>query len=1351
MATKQDTPSKRIDHSIDSLNALWGLDLPRLTEIKTDETSKLDKTEALAQKCSTRIQRLCFKTNNTHDLVHDFNEKARPMRYAWKFKPSQESGTIPFPQTKSQSESERVFQPSDEQRDQLLQVLLAELDEAYLKSISASYKTERASDSTASFITAPTTAPTTPPRQTRSRRQETYPTASRNVLSISGTVRKEREEPQLKNPATKSTKRTLGSPHGVSNNPHLNSLCTYLWEQGNKRRQTTLSQFVAPPAPQPSTPPPAAALPHQLSFDTVQSPALSAVFSNADDDDLPIGSNDTSILSAPADATQDLFPTQDAEMFLEDEGVQQSFHEVFQPLSPFDPTNLAQNTPFKRQALLPPGLPFWYCWEIHRVAPLLGLLPFELNQDIREQCGKDQVDYDEFWTRVKQLCIDKDISVPAKSSIPNWVLTDTRYEDDETNKVIYFTAALGWEDDPVKSGCLFKFRLNPLNLEQSCRFHRKMGADRFVVISAPGYPDHKGRPSKVRQLDKDRMLHQKITNFLASQTHVIAGRRWRFCNVEEVKPKSRAKKQQDLRQIKLTMLAESGYGVDGRPMKLKDLNMACERLYPKITIADFLEWHMPVQPNLASTDLKLFSRIGLGFSRTKPTVELYQHEFLTKHDMPGQPVMDDGCALMSHKLAQAIWAAYGGEGEMPSAVQGRISGAKGLWTVDYQERYADVSERGYWIQVSDSQLKIKPHPQKRPKADASQRTFEVLKYWGQCKEGHLNMQLVTILEDRGIPRSLLSQALESDLESFSESLSNAMKDDRALRLWMQEHGFGSRSFHGTLLGSFPDSKQEQMKELLDSGFHPRDCDKIWSTAGDLLSMHMSDYLERMRIRLPNSTVVFCAPDPCNVLAENEVYLGFSKPVIDPRTGLNELALDNIDILLARNPAYLASDMQLREAAYKRELRHYKDVILFSTRGTTPTASLLSGGDYDGDTVTCIWDPKFVQHFRNADVPPTQSEVQCGLVNESRPLSDIFRLGRPIEVAATDFLSGCLAFNSRSNPLGMCSVEHERLVYSLSQQQHNKKLSHPGAVTLAALAGYLVDRNKQGWHLEDKAWFRIRRVASGQKQLLDPAYKDTHPPRAMSGTYSNVIDFLKFEVAKRLSDRVKKSFADEKSKVAPYDQDLSSYWRDAETVMAQEKQLQKTRAMANSLRSNVVHPPTLSDLLKGVDGLQGQISEVKRIWESRAMPTDVSSSNKESREDKDFDIRVQAVYDAFKAIKPREVQHELCWQYDRERKQMHPAPYWSLLKASCLYASVRGNGPLPLWAWYVAGQELCYLKLLQHKGKVKLMTARMHEISKIDAKFTKSLLEREFDKEVLVEAVDEDMMEDDDDDETVALD
>ncbi|ETI24302.1 hypothetical protein G647_03671 [Cladophialophora carrionii CBS 160.54] len=1305
MATTPHDTSRRIDQAIDSLNALWDLGLPRLHGVDADLA---DETGRLASRCSKRIRFLCYRAADIEAILADFNQNARQIHSEWVFKPSQERGTLPvLPQSKSLVERDfrskhksGAVRLSDTQRHQLQERLFKILDDNYeLAKMTRTYSTERASS--ASFITAPF------------------------------------EDPQLKNPMTKSSKRTLESPDGQ-----------------NKRqyRQQTLSQFLSfKPLPASHVQASVAPAAPYTSFETAPSPAVSSVFTTPEEQDAPNLSNATSMLSPQDEESQDLFPTQDVMEFDQDEDFRKSYHEACLPSAAIDSTDLLRNTPFKVHARLPGELPFWYSWELHRLAPSAGLKPVELDQMVRQERGKDDPLGANLYDTVKKMHQRKDQrSLPARSELPTWMTSQNRYWDEQTNKVGYFTAALEWSDDPSQG--LFQLRLNPVQLEQSCRLHRKFGADRFIVLSTPVFSRP---PENVRLLDKGNgALHEKIISFLTSNQHFVAGRYWRTCFVLDETQETKLKKSSN----RIVLFAETGYDMHQRaPAHLGAFALKDGMPHPQIMLEDLMQWHMPIEANHKSPELKLFSRWALGFSKTIPTVELKPHEFLHLPDKLGneaveepggkwaRQVMNDGCALISYPLAKAIWAASGGAGEVPSAVQARVSGAKGLWIVDYQGRFPDVSQRGFWIQVSDSQLKIKPHPRERLDADATQRTFEVLKFAQDCIETRLNRQLITVLDDRGVPRSVLRDALEEDIRLYSESLTNAMSDPQRLRLWMQEYGYSSPSQHVKFLGSLPDGKQHQMKLLLESGFHPLRCEQLVVCAKHLLKDHMTRYLEKLSIKLPYSTMVYCAPDPYDVLDEDEVFLSSSTPLVDPRTGIGETALDNIKVLVARNPALLASDIQLRKAVYKHELRNYKNVILFSTRGNKSTAALLSGGDYDGDTVTCIWDPRFTEPFCNAEMPRMPTQAECSMVNKSCPLSDIFHGGRYDAQSMPNFLQRCLSFNTKEGFLGTCANEWEKLVYFLSREQQSAKLSQAGAIKLAALAGYLVDSRKQGWSISETDWYSFRKTATGLLRLSSPGYKEGKAPPKTAATHLNVIDYLTFDVAESEKDKVLADMQARRNQAATYDRDLSQFWRKEEEKMRMEQDELKARRLPHAdVSAYGQGTPTLYDMLKGEDGLHGHITRLQETWEKFRTPPDTSfNSQRGHTKDVDYAASLRVVYEQFKAIEPKKVNHRLRLRYEEEEEDQHPFAYWTLLRASCLYTSLTtGRRSFPGWAWQVAGHDLCVLKMLRYNGKVMPMVAEIHGLLRVDTKFTKRLLERgDNDDDGLAEDADEDFVED----------
>ncbi|EXJ93868.1 hypothetical protein A1O1_02261 [Capronia coronata CBS 617.96] len=173
---------------------------------------------------------------------------------------------------------------------------------------------------------------------------------------------------------------------------------------------------------------------------------------------------------------------------------------------------------------------------------------------------------------------------------------------------------------------------------------------------------------------------------------------------------------------------------------------------------------------------------------------------------------------------------------------------------------------------------------------------------------------------------------------------------------------------------------------------------------------------------------------------------------------------------------------------------------------------------------------------------------------------------------------------------------------------------------------------------------------------------------------------------------------------------------------------KGRPLTNIPQVSDLQTPTatLKDLLQGPNGLADQINEIEKLGARmiamrNTLECSTSTSTPPNPADrKIFNAEVQAIYERYQAIEPKKVDHELRRRFENERDR--PFSYWSLLRASCLYWKVCSRARFPIWVWYVAGRELCILKALQTPGEVRLLTAEMYKILKVDTKFTKGLLE-----------------------------
>ena len=113
-----------------------------------------------------------------------------------------------------------------------------------------------------------------------------------------------------------------------------------------------------------------------------------------------------------------------------------------------------------------------------------------------------------------------------------------------------------------------------------------------------------------------------------------------------------------------------------------------------------------------------------------------------------------------------------------------------MWMVDtLDERPAHLVRpdgRVYWIEITESQLKFKPHPIDALRPDASRNTFEVNKYSKKLSSSSISFQLIPILEDRGVPQDVFKRLLREDLNARVSDMQEAMDDAVFLRKWNQD-------------------------------------------------------------------------------------------------------------------------------------------------------------------------------------------------------------------------------------------------------------------------------------------------------------------------------------------------------------------------------------------------------------------------------------------------------------------------------------------------------------------------------------------------------------------------------------
>ena len=698
----------------------------------------------------------------------------------------------------------------------------------------------------------------------------------------------------------------------------------------------------------------------------------------------------------------------------------------------------------------------------------------------------------------------------------------------------------------------------------------------------------------------------------------------------------------------------------------------------------------------------------LGLSRTQPTFVLQKHQiYHRRSDILSTPnaqgtrqVMNDGVGRMSRSLAKEV-AAQLNLSDIPSAFQGRLGSAKGMWIVD------DINELdGHWIETYPSQRKWEcgfddPH----------HRVFEVREWSTEPKPAYLNMQFIPIIEAQSRDPSGMRRAIAHHLEQYlhSELDTQAIHHPAALRGWLQQAGMMSRDcgngYIVPYLGGLPREDADKMALLLDSGFDAANnklLNKLLWDAGVKKANLLTD---KLKIRVPCSTYAFMVADFAGVLERDEVHLSFSSKY--QVEGFSDTLLEGMDVLVGRAPGHFPSDIQRVRVVSKPELRRLKDVVVFPTKGERALADLLSGGDYDGDKAWVCWDQSIVGSFVNAAPPPEYDFVQEGFLSKTNEkFQSLWDRHRSIDAACAEFQYMGLSFNIQPSLLGRCTKYKEKLCY------HRDPVDSEQAIVLSALLSNLVDQAKSGITFTEEQWKRFRGERLQRPMVFgEMGYEKENGSSDLNRkSRQHVLDYLKFFVAKVVVDRALAEFSEQLKALganaydshlaAPYDEldkraQKSTSWKRLRGYLNQEIELmgEKWKAMRAS-GSN----------------FQEAVGLLYQQWVDISPPQDLETSRMIRQLNESWIHRYDPAWP---------------WMWDDWSAQSSP---WSLLKASATFKFLY-NKQYNL-VWYMAGRQLATIKAKMESNLPRLadtsavtVVPRMYAILRPDKKLTKALAER----------------------------
>lgn len=558
----------------------------------------------------------------------------------------------------------------------------------------------------------------------------------------------------------------------------------------------------------------------------------------------------------------------------------------------------------------------------------------------------------------------------------------------------------------------------------------------------------------------------------------------------------------------------------------------------RLPFMDFINWHNPFKLNSHQPISKWSARWALGLSTSVPTIAFEEEnicfiddEYVTPADWgggkaPAEKTYTDGCGWMNGAGLTQIMRRMG-YSSRPTAVQGRIGGAKGMWMLhpDPEEQVADGRCK-IWIRRSQNKISLaKPLPE-------SQRMFELLapsRVTGPCQ---LSAQTLVNLTHNKVPHEVIKKLMAHGLHEEVKELIDWGRPESMLRVWravekaghvvisrIQRRTAGEARALGIgrlrpwdnqeqqdedegevdkmemdedeeqvyelgkvpmqkFVGRTPFSGQplglyETTLELLQAGFHPMKLKLLFRKLEVVLTKLLDSYVQRFHIPVTESIEAYVVPDPYGVLNENEVHFCSSEPFIDPVTGVQQDTIIG-PVLVSRNPTRLPSDIQKVTAISHPKLSKYFNVIIFPVRGKFTLASYLGGGDYDGDTVMLTWCRELVDNFKTSSRCEEPKGVREAFEREVEHVKDFDKRISGLSLKeAQQALQKVLLLGLAETKVGLYSKFHDLAVYT-------KGYASQEAIKLAFMFTTCLDSSKTGLRVKGTVFSRDRKTWGSDK-------------------------------------------------------------------------------------------------------------------------------------------------------------------------------------------------------------------------------------------------------------------------------
>ena len=290
----------------------------------------------------------------------------------------------------------------------------------------------------------------------------------------------------------------------------------------------------------------------------------------------------------------------------------------------------------------------------------------------------------------------------------------------------------------------------------------------------------------------------------------------------------------------------------------------------------------------------------------------------------------DGVGKISYNLSEAI-AKKIGLNFVPSCLQGRFLGCKGVWTTMYDDFKGNI-----YIRPSQEKFNVEKKE--------TENYFELCDY-SRYIQAYLNRQVILLMKANGIKDEIFYKKLEEynkrlNNEKFVLSLVH-YNEWSGLFIYMNKCGINKNN-------------DRLMRSLLESN----------------LKILYNDIKNKARIYIKDSAYVIGIMDEYGILEYGQAFLRIKRKNLD--------LILNKKCTIAKCPCLHPGDLRVLdfkcyikgdESTEKYKIfEKYENVLIFPSKGKRPHPNECSGSDLDGDNYFVFYDPDLILDEKNLSEP-----------------------------------------------------------------------------------------------------------------------------------------------------------------------------------------------------------------------------------------------------------------------------------------------------------------------------------------------------------------------------------------------